>query len=241
MLQACLNGSRSRDFHPALPCMPAELARDAKAAIDAGAWELHVHPRGQNGEQSLKPADVAAALEAIRASVPGVPVGISTLWTIPPVGRARQAPMREWRTLPDYVSVNLGEEDAPEIMALMIQRRIGIEAGLATVADALRLVALPSAERCLRVLVEIEEQETAAGLHVAHEILAVLNHANLGLPIQLHGSDRTQWSMHDEAVRLGLDRRIGLEDGAELPNGTRAADNAQLLRTAVVLAARAGG
>ncbi|MGO4337402.1 3-keto-5-aminohexanoate cleavage protein [Labrys sp. KB_33_2] len=241
MLQACLNGSRSRDFHPALACTPAELAYDAKAAIGAGAEELHVHPRGQDGEQSLEPADVGAALEAIRASVPGVPVGISTLWTIPPTGRARQAPMREWRTLPDYVSVNLSEEDAPEIMALMIQRRIGIEAGLATVADALRLVALPSAERCLRVLIEIEEQETAAGLHVAHEILAVLNHANLGLPIQLHGSDRTQWSMHDEAVRLGLDRRIGLEDGADLPDGTRAADNAELLRTAVVLAGRASG
>ncbi|MGN8115446.1 3-keto-5-aminohexanoate cleavage protein [Labrys sp. 22185] len=241
MLQACLNGSRSRDFHPALPCTPDELARDAKAAIEAGAEELHVHPRGRNGEQSLEPADIAAALQAIRMSVPDVPVGISTLWTIPPVGRARQAPMREWRVLPDYVSVNLGEEDAPEIMALMIQRRIGIEAGLATVADALRLVALPSAERCLRVLVEIEEQEAAAGLHVAHEILAVLSHANLGLPVQLHGSDLTQWPMHDEAVRRGLDRRIGLEDGADLPDGSRAADNAELLRTAVVLAARAGG
>lgn len=236
MLQACLNGGRGRDFHPALPSTPAELARDAKAAVAAGAEELHVHPRGLDGAQSLEVADIAASLAAIRAVVPGVPVGISTLWTIPPGGRARQPPIRHWQVLPDYVSVNLSEEDAPEIMALMIRRGIGIEVGLATVTDARRLVALPACERCQRVLIEIAEQDRAEGLRVAHEILAVLNRAGFSLPIQLHGANRMQWPMFDEAVRLGLSRRVGLEDGAELPDGTWAADNADLLRAAVARA-----
>ncbi|GLS23426.1 3-keto-5-aminohexanoate cleavage enzyme [Labrys miyagiensis] len=239
MLQACLNGNRKRGFHPAIACTPAELATDARAAIEAGAEELHVHPRGHDGEQSLEPHDVGNALLAIRESVPGVPVGISTLWDITPGGRARQAPIREWRVLPDYVSINLIEEDAPEIMALMIRRGIGIEAGLWSVADALRFVALPSAERCLRILVEINEQDIEAGLHVARDILAVIRNAGLDLPILLHGADRTMWPIHEEALKRGLDRRIGLEDGVTLPDGKLAADNAELLRMAVSLAGQA--
>jgi uncharacterized protein (DUF849 family) len=239
MLQACLNGNRSRSFHPAIACTPAELAVDARAAVDAGAEELHVHPRGADGEQSLEPHDVGSALLAIRESVPGIPIGISTLWNIEPGGRARQAPMREWRVLPDYVSVNLIEEDAPEVMALMIGRGIGIEAGLWSVADALRFVGLPAAERCLRILVEINEQDLSAGLHVAHDVRAIIGKSGLGLPVLLHGVDETMWPIYQEALQRGLDGRIGLEDGAVLPDGKRAADNAELLRAAVSLAGMA--
>jgi uncharacterized protein (DUF849 family) len=238
MLQACLNGNRARAFHPALACSPAELAIDARAAVKAGAKELHVHPRSAEGEQSLEPHDVANALLAIRETVPGIAIGISTLWEIKPGGRARQAPIREWRILPDYVSVNLVEEDALEIMALMIGRGIGIEAGLWSYADALRFVEMPSAGRCLRILVEINEQNKKAGLSVAKDILAVLEHSSLGLPILLHGAGSTMWPVHDEAVRRGLDRRIGLEDGVLLPDGKRAVDNAELLRAAVARAAK---
>ena len=239
MLQACLNGNRPRRFHPAIACTPGELATDARAAVEAGAEELHVHPRGTDGEQSLEPHDIGTALLAIRESVPGTPVGISTLWDITPGGRARQAPIREWRVLPDYVSVNLIEEDAPEIMALMIRRGIGIEAGLWSVADALRFMALPSAERCLRILVEINEQDIKAGLHVARDILAVIEKSGLHLPVLLHGADETMWPIHEEALKRGLDRRIGLEDGVTLPDGRLAADNAELLHMAVSLAGQA--
>ena len=51
------------------------------------------------------------------------------------------------KILPDYVSVNLSEVDAPEVIRLMLKRDIGIEAGLATVADAERYVALPRLHR----------------------------------------------------------------------------------------------
>src|SRR5579859_5132040 len=76
MLQACLNGNRDKAFHPALPCTADELARDAKEAVAEGAEALHVHPRDGAGRESVHPDDIAAALRAIRASVPGIPVGV---------------------------------------------------------------------------------------------------------------------------------------------------------------------
>ena len=106
MLQACLNGDRDKDFHAATPLTPRELAADARAVVDAGAHELHIHPRDAKGLESLHPDDTARALDAVRASVPGIPVGVSTAWGITPQGRERQAQIRAWQVMPDYVSVN---------------------------------------------------------------------------------------------------------------------------------------
>ena len=143
MLQACLNGGRDRAFHPAVPLSPDELADDARAVIEAGAQELHIHVRDAAGKESLHPDDVARALEAVRASVPGIPVGLSTGWWIPPKGRARQEHIRAWQVLPDYVSINLIEEDSAEVIDLVLSKGIGVEAGLWSAADAEKFLAHP--------------------------------------------------------------------------------------------------
>lgn len=235
LLQACLNGDRGRSFHQALPCTPDELAEDAARAVEAGAAELHVHPRGAGGLQSLAAEDVTACLAAIRRKVPGIPVGLSTLWSIPPTGRARQAHISQWTTLPDYVSVNLIEDDAPEVIRLVRSMGIGVEAGIWSVADARRFAALPEAGESLRILVEINEQDTAEGLDVADRIIRFLDETGLKRPILLHGCDATMWPIYREAVDRGLDGRIGLEDGAYLPSGALTKDNAELIAAAVRL------
>lgn len=237
MLQACLNGDRTPDAHLALPCTPDALATDAAAVVAAGAAELHVHPRGADGLQSLHPDDVGAALAAIRARVPGVPVGISTLWSIPPGGHARHAPMRDWTIRPDYVSINLIEDDAVEVMRLMPAMGIGIEAGLWSEADARRFVALAEAPRCLRVLVEVHAAHPDQALAEAAAILAVLEAAGLHLPVLLHGSGVCTWPVLRHAMHRGLDSRIGFEDTRRLPSGAVAASNADLVRAALAIAA----
>ncbi len=49
LIQACLNGARSKEYHPNLPIDPDTLAADAAAAVAAGAGELHLHVRGPTG------------------------------------------------------------------------------------------------------------------------------------------------------------------------------------------------
>ena len=102
MLQACLNGGRAASEAAGVPLTPADLARDAAAARDAGALELHVHPRDASGAETLHPDAVAEVLTAIRAAVPGMPVGIGTGAWIAPGGTARHAHMKAWEVLPDY-------------------------------------------------------------------------------------------------------------------------------------------
>lgn len=235
MLQACLNGGRKRDYHPALPLAADELASDARAVIAAGAEQIHLHVRGPDGKESLHPDDVAHTLAAVRSAVPGVPLGLSTGWWIPPRGRARQAHIRAWQTMPDYVSINLIEEDSAEVIDLALSKGIGVEAGIWSQADAEKFIAHPGAISCLRVLIEINEQDFSAGMEAYRGVMAILDRAGIRLPRLLHGSDATMWDFYREALAQGLDGRIGLEDSKHLPDGTIADDNAALIRTARAL------
>ena len=237
MLQACLNGGRTRDFHPALPLSADELAADATAVIAAGAQQIHLHVRARDGKESLHPDHVARTLAAVRLAVPGVPIGLSTGWWIPPKGRARQDHIQAWQAVPDYVSINLIEEDSAEVIDLALSKRIGVEAGIWSPADAEKFIAHPNAGRCLRVLIEINEQDLAAGMQAYRGVMAILDRAGIDLPRLLHGLDATMWDFYRETLALGLDARIGLEDGRHLPSGTVADDNAALIRAARALAA----
>jgi uncharacterized protein (DUF849 family) len=232
MLQACLNGNRTQTFHPRVPCTADELARDARDVINAGADQLHLHPRNADGVETLEASHVALALAAIRQAVPAVPIGLSTHWAIPPGGVARQQQIGRWTILPEYVSVNLAEDDAPQVIALALQKGIGVEAGLSSVEGAHRFVALETAHRCLRVLIEIGEQDHREGRTVANAIIDALGAAGIALPQLLHGYEKTKWPLFRYAIEMGLDTRIGFEDGGCLPTGDTAMDNAQLIRAA---------
>ena len=119
VLQACLNGSRSPADHPALPLSAAELAADARRAVEAGAGELHVHPRDPQGAETLEAVPVAATISAIRACWPGTPLGLTTgLWAAGGDPARRLELVAAWEELPDYVSVNVSEPGFAELCRL---------------------------------------------------------------------------------------------------------------------------
>jgi uncharacterized protein (DUF849 family) len=226
MLQACLNGARPADT-PHLPLTPEAVAADALACRAAGADCLHIHPRDTQGHSSLAPGDVAAHLRAVRAAVPGMPVGISTGDGIAPRA-GRLADMRAWVEKPDYVSVNLSETDAPEVIALMAGIGDKVELGLAHEADLDRLEGL-DLPHALRAMIEMEAGEPETVMPRAGRMFMRLRPR--GLPILLHGFDDTAWPFVAAARDLGCDTRIGLEDCLHLPDGSRAG-NAALVAAA---------
>lgn len=235
IVQACLNGSRARGWHPALPITAEEIARDARAVVAAGAAELHLHVRDLDGAESPSPDAVDAALTAVRRAVPGTLVGISTGAWIALDDEQRLKFIAGWRELPDHASVNLSEAGAPDLIALLRERGVAVEAGLASVADAERLVGAGLGRHAMRVLVEMEEQDTAAAIATADSILAILARARTAKPILLHGLDASVWPLVRHAFARGFSTRIGLEDGAILCDGTPAASNAALVTAAMRL------
>ncbi len=140
--------------------------------------------------------------------------------------------MRAWTALPDFVSVNFSEEGAVELCHVLIDRGVGVEAGLATLADAQLLLDAGLADRCLRLLFEPDEDEPNAALATVQAIEALLDAASVRTPRLLHGMDATAWPLLDAAIERGYDTRIGLEDTLYLPDGQPARDNAQLVAVA---------
>src|ERR1700692_877622 len=104
---ACLNGGRTRAEHAAVPQAPGELAADAIAARQAGAFAVHVHPRNAAGAQTMQASACDAAVAAIKAAARGLPIGLSTSEEIDRDPFARAAAVTTWRRPPDFVSVNL--------------------------------------------------------------------------------------------------------------------------------------
>jgi uncharacterized protein (DUF849 family) len=233
IVQACLNGARLTDFHPHLPLSADAMAGDGAACVAAGAAELHIHPRGVERRESLNAVDETVL--AVRQSCPGTLIGVSTgAWIENDVERTRAA-IANWRQLPDYASVNLSEPDAPAVMDVLRGRHVGIEAGLASAADAERFVRLPGHQHVFRVLIEIDVQDLRKALRIADDVASVLDRANVRRQILLHGFDATVWPFVAEARRRRWSTRIGLEDGKALPDGTEAADNAKLAAAAVAI------
>lgn len=235
LIQACLNGNRRAEEHPALPITPHQLAHDAQLVVAKGAKALHIHPRNRRGEESLLAQDIAAALTAIRQSCPALPLGVSTgLWIEPDVSTRLQR-VKDWTVLPDYASVNFSEPGTLELCQHLLSAGIAIEAGIWSLSDAQRLISFGLDKHCLRVLIELQEQEAAAARVTAQAIISYLDEANVQLPRLLHGDNSLNaWPMLDFALECGYDTRIGLEDTLLLPDGQLALDNAQLVELAVM-------
>jgi uncharacterized protein (DUF849 family) len=234
MLQSCLNGRRTRREHPAVPLTAAELAADARRAVDAGADELHMHPRAADGRETLEPEAVAAVVTAIRASCPGVPFGLTTaLWTAGGDPERRLRLVAAWEELPDYVSANVGEPGFAELCELVTQRGVRIEAGAWTTGDAVALAT--SGVECLRVLVEPADAHFRDLVEGARLIEDALIEAGVATPQLHHGAGRQTWAVLAAARERGHDIRIGLEDTTVLADGATPGGNAELVAAAAAL------
>jgi uncharacterized protein (DUF849 family) len=238
-MKVCLNGHRGPDEHPAVPATPAQLARSAEAAVAAGAEAIHLHAQDDSGRESLTAAYIGAAVAAVRAACPGIPVGVSTgLWITGGDSRARRSAVASWagldsRERPDFASVNVSEPGWTELTATLHSARIEIEAGVWSAADARALAAFGPADRLARILVEVMGGPAETAPDRADQILRELDATGAPEPRLLHGEEESCWPLVAHAGALGLPTRIGLEDTIAGPYGEPVTGNAELVRLAL--------
>ncbi|MFD6950187.1 hypothetical protein A6A08_21790 [Nocardiopsis sp. TSRI0078] len=236
---ACLNGDRRPGAHPALPVSVDQVVADAHAVVAAGATEIHVHPRDVGGAESLEPQVVGPLMERLRAEGPRVPVSLTTSLSAESDPWRRYDLVQRWAAsaLPDSVTVNLHEAGSVDLVRLLGDRRIGVEAGVWTVESARILIA--TGLEVAAVLVEPTQVAVEDARRNADAVLSLLDRAGVGRPRLLHGADATAWPVLESAVSAGYDIRMGLEDTMRLPDGEEAHDNAALVAHAVSLASAA--
>jgi len=238
LLKACVNGVRRPGEHPALPVTPVELAMDVAAVWRAGAGAVHLHVKDPAGDDTFAHSELAAVLKAVRGAAPALPIGVTTgAWALPDPSE-RVAAIEAWTVLPGFASVNWHEDGADDVAAALLGRGVGVEAGLWHAEAVEAWLSSPHRDRCLRVLLELPdglaeaEAQAEAGQLLRQVRNGVRRNPAARLPILLHGEGSSCWPALKEAARLGLDTRIGLEDTLELPDGSRAPDNATLVTVA---------
>lgn len=229
LLQAALNGDRD---HLATPRTPEEIAAEARAAADAGARSVHLHPYDAAGFQTLAAEPCAAAIQAVRMACPGLQISLSTSAAIEPDAQLRLALVEAWTELPDLVTANQGENGIVELCELLVVRGIGIEAGLLSLDDAHRFIEAGIADSCVRVMVEPLDPDPHAAVAHASAMEQSLADAHIHLEQIHHGDGIASWSVNERAVGRGHGIRTGLEDTPVLPNGQTATGNGELVAAA---------
>jgi uncharacterized protein (DUF849 family) len=235
-LQACVNGARRPAEHPALPVTPAALAAEVRAVTAAGADGVHLHVKDAEGVDTLDGGALAAVLSAVRVASPGLAVGVTTgAWAVAGPAERIEA-VRRWTALPDYASVNWHEPGAEQVATTLVNRGVGLEAGLWDAGAVAAWLASPIRDRCRRVLLELPDglDHTATRVE-AGRLLELLREGGSWTPVLLHGEGSSCWPALQEAGRRGLATRVGLEDTLSLPDGSPASNNVALLDVAHTL------
>ncbi|MCC9598058.1 MULTISPECIES: 3-keto-5-aminohexanoate cleavage protein [unclassified Rubrivivax] len=253
------------DQHP-VPVTPEQMAREARAAFDAGASVMHVHLRDQAPGRGFTPSwdpEVAAAVcDAIRAACPGVILNLTTGVLGPDIA-GPAACIR--RVRPEIAACNAGSlnylklrEDGRWAWPPMvfdnpvdkIERFVAVMRECGTHPEfecfdvgIVRSVGLFAKAGLVDGTPELNfVMGVASGMPCDAALLALLpGYAPPGAVWQATLIGRAEiWPVHQRAAELGGMLRTGLEDTFHLPDGRRARGNGELIEALADCARRAG-
>jgi 3-keto-5-aminohexanoate cleavage enzyme len=249
-----------------VPVTPEQMAREARAAFDAGASVMHVHFRQQAPDKGHLPSwDPPLALEiaqAIRESCPGVIFNQST----GVVGPDISGPVACIRAIrPEIAAANAGSLNYLKVRSdgrwawppMLFDNPVEkVAAFLSVMAET---GALPEFE-CFDVgIVRCVEMYVRSGLYRGHPDLNLVMGVESGMPAdpallpiligllpkaatwQVTAIGRAGiWPLHRRTAELGGNLRTGLEDTFYLPDGSKATSNGQLIDAIVKIARESG-
>jgi uncharacterized protein (DUF849 family) len=232
LIKIALNGARPKEQNSFIPQSLFEIEREVKLLYENGNNVFHIHCYDENGCESLGPNDVNALVTLVKSISPEIQIGISSGDWIEPDLEKRLNYISDWKFVPDFISVNIIEDDAVEVARLLISKGVKIEAGLNEKKAAEIFVESDLIADTFRILIEPEPEDFSLALVTINEIEEVLNKAGIRIPRLLHGFNSVAWDVLREAKRRGYDSRIGMEDTIFLENGTTVNSNLELIRYA---------
>ena len=232
LIKIALNGARPKSQNNFIPQSLFEIENEVKLLYENGNKVFHIHCYDENGNESLNPKDVDALVTLVKSISPEIQIGISSGDWIEPDLEKRMRYIQDWKFVPDFISVNMIEDDAIKISKLLISKGVKIEAGLNEKKAAEIFVESDLIDDCFRALIEPEPEDFSLALVTINEIEDVLNKAGIRIPRLLHGFNSAAWDVLREAKRRGYDSRIGMEDAIHLENGVMVKSNLDLIQYA---------
>lgn len=128
-MKVCAKGAQDVSENQALSSNPVALATECAKAIKAGTGAVHA-PRNQQGEENLSAPDVTRWVGTLRQHCSNTPTGVTTGAGAMPDVATWLHEIDAWQKLPDFASMNWHEDEAHEVAAKLLERGIGVEAGI---------------------------------------------------------------------------------------------------------------
>lgn len=250
--------------HP-VPVTPDEMAREARAAFDAGASIIHVHYRSQEPGLGHLPSwdpEVAATItDAIRAACPGVIINMTTGVVGPDVSGPLACLAR---VRPELAAMNAGSLNYLKVRAkgawawppILFDNPVEkVETMLAAMKE---VGARPEFEcfdvgivRSVGLYVDVGLTEdpdynfvmgVASGMPPDPDLLTLLTrYTKPGCSWQVTAIGRQEvWPLHRRAAELGGNLRTGVEDTFYLPDGAKTPGNGALVEALAKVARDVG-
>ena len=136
-----------------------------------------------------------------------------------------------WQELPDFAFVNWHEDGADEVATKLLERGVGVKAGIWHEQGLRAWAVSPIRSRCLRVLVEVQDMTLDDKRRVGRSLVDAVHTIEPQLSFLLHGEECSTWAAIELAGLLGLDTRAGFEDYLTLSNGLPTRGNANLVQS----------
>jgi len=266
VITCALNGVLTDPRQHHVPVTPEEMAREAKAAFNAGASVMHIHLRQQAPDQGHLPSwDVNVSREiqqAIREACPGVIINHTTGTSGPNYSGAMDC-VRETR--PEMAACNAGSLNYLKVKSdnSWAWPPMMFDNSVEKVQDYLDVMreanTIPEFEcfdvgivRCVGMYRQTGMYAgpleynfvmgVASGMPADPELLPIL--LKLKLPDanwQVTAIGRAEiWPLHQRCAELGGHLRTGLEDTFYLGDGTKVTSNGHLIESLAACARRAG-
>jgi uncharacterized protein (DUF849 family) len=249
-----------------VPVTPAEMAKEARRARDAGASIVHVHFRSQEPGMGRLPSwdpDVAQAVcEAIKAEVPDLILNLTT----GVVGPDISGPVACLeRVKPEMAALNAGSLNYLKLRSnnewawppMLFDNPVEKVEAFEQVMKRLSIV--PECEcfdtgilRSVMLYARRKMVPTPPHVSLVMGVESGMPNKASWLPLlveemipgthfQVIGIGRQEvWALHRRCAELGGDLRTGLEDTFYLPDGAKAESNGQLIEAMAKLARETG-
>jgi 3-keto-5-aminohexanoate cleavage enzyme len=237
-------GRKTKADHPALPLSPDELARAAAECLERGASMIHLHVRDRNGGHCLDPDAYRAAIARICREVGDrlvIQITSESLGLFTPSEQRAAVleanPEAVSLALREFAPENTDEKDFCLFLGRLKQMRIWPQIIVYTAEEAERLGAMikqgliPFDELAvLYVLGRFTLTRTAAPGDLLPFLAPEMPRFS---PWSVCAFGRREAACVTAGALLGGHVRVGFENNLTLPNGARAASNAELVGAAV--------
>lgn len=241
----------TKEHNPAIPYTVAEIAREAEAAMAAGASIIHLHVRDDDGTPTQSAARFEECIAAIREVCPEAIIQPSTGGAVGMSNAERLQPVSlkpEMATL-DCGTVNFGGDDifvnsentiiefAEKMLELKVKPEIEVfDKGMIDTAIRLQKKGFIAAPMHFNFVLGVNGGISAS----LRDLTFLQGSIPTGSTFTVSGIGRAQFQMAAASIIAGGHVRVGFEDNIYLEKGVLADSNGELVAKAVRLAKELG-